>query len=284
MCVADRSLVTGMPDDTRLVTGMPDDTPSCEVFFCAPAIPDAPTSALLTRNGQQVGIRTDASDPAGQSAAMAAVGSTNWIHLDASSESSWTMIPAENVISVCDGTPTQVAVTSFTAQQVPGLAYALQLGVDALVLAPPDDDDKVQLWEAAAIARAQRAEDEEDTASPPLPQMDERGGTTAPPAEAALPGAMGPPGRGQGYMPAAARAGPLLVQPIDPAFAAEVVARMPKMMVRSLNATAEAYEADPAALERVRAAGGYDSQLWRMRYRMEAGLAAPQPVSAASRT
>ena len=74
------------------------------------------------------------------------------------------MIPAENVISVCHRTPTQLAVTALAAEQVPGLAFALELGADALVLAPPDDADGEALWEAAAIARAQRAERAEASA------------------------------------------------------------------------------------------------------------------------
>jgi 3-dehydroquinate synthase II len=160
--------------DACLVTGMPADALPCDVLFCAPTIPDAPTAAILTAAGEKVGIRAEASDPSGQSAAMAAVGSTDWVHLDASSLTDWTMIPAENVISVCDGTPTRLAVTALSAEQVPGLAFALQLGVDALVLAPPEDDDGVALWEAAAIARCQRAEGQE------APIEDERDAGDAP--------------------------------------------------------------------------------------------------------
>ena len=115
--------------------------------------------------------------PSGQSAAMAMVGSTDWVHLEPTAPSDWTMIPAENVISVCDGTPTRVAVTAFTAEQVPGLAFALQLGVDALVLSPPESDDGVALWEAAAIARAQRAEDDRAKQSPVEDARDHADGT-----------------------------------------------------------------------------------------------------------
>uniref|UniRef100_A0A7S0KZ43 3-dehydroquinate synthase n=1 Tax=Coccolithus braarudii TaxID=221442 RepID=A0A7S0KZ43_9EUKA len=143
------------PVDSVLVTGVPllpfDD---CEVIVCAP-------SALLMPSGQHVGVRVDASSPAGQAAAFSAVGSADWIHLDASTQTDWTMIPAENIISACDGTPTQVAVSALTAEQVPGLAFALELGVDALVLLPPGGESGEALWEAAAIARAQRAERDE---------------------------------------------------------------------------------------------------------------------------
>ena len=41
-------------------------------------------------------------------------------------------------------------------------------------------------------------------------------------------------------------------------------------MLPSIKAAAEAYEADPALVAKVRTAGGYDRELWRMRYREEA--------------
>ena len=63
-----------------------------------------------------------------------------------------------------------------------------------------------------------------------------------------------------------------LVKPIDPEVAKAVMARIPEHMVRSLLAEPEAYESDPKKLRRVRVAGGDDPELWRMRYRMEAGL------------
>jgi 3-dehydroquinate synthase II len=170
------SAIGGMPVDAALVMEQQPAAPLpsvCKTYiYCKPMAAGGTTSALrLTSTGQQIGIRADASEPDGQKAAMAAVGSTEWIHLDAHSESDWTMIPAENVISVCDGTPTRVAATAFSAEQIPGLAFALQLGVDALVLVPPGEggdyspaassSSSTALWEAAAIARAQRAEDEE---------------------------------------------------------------------------------------------------------------------------
>jgi 3-dehydroquinate synthase II len=169
------SAIEGTPVDAMLVTEMPSASPPCKALLCAPMAPGAATAALLTPDGQQIGVRADASQPAGQAAAMAAVGSTDWIHLDAESESDWTMIPAENVISVCDGTPTRLAVTAFSAEQVPGLAFALQLGVDALVLTPPRDDASLAMWEAAAIARAQRVE--EGSKAPASDGRDELGAT-----------------------------------------------------------------------------------------------------------
>ncbi|EOD30510.1 hypothetical protein EMIHUDRAFT_232870 [Emiliania huxleyi CCMP1516] len=144
------------PVDAMLVTGLSPEwmeAPPCTAFFGAPLAPDEPSAALLTPSGERVGLRVQASDPAGQAAAMSAVGSVNWVHLDTTSEDEWTMIPAENVIS------------ALTAGHVPGLAFALELGADALVLSPPEDAEGEALWEAGAIARAQRAEREEPRAA-----------------------------------------------------------------------------------------------------------------------
>ncbi|CAN0169382.1 unnamed protein product, partial [Ectocarpus sp. 13 AM-2016] len=65
--------------------------------------------------------------------------------------SDWTMIPAENLVSAAGGTPTRIAVELFEPSQVQGAAFALQIGVDALLLGPDPD-----LWEAAVSAREQR--------------------------------------------------------------------------------------------------------------------------------
>lgn len=103
------------PVDAMLVTGLSPEwmeAPPCTAFFGAPLAPDEPSAALLTPSGERVGLRVQASDPAGQAAAMSAVGSVNWVHLDTTSEDEWTMIPAENVISVCHSTPTRLAATA----------------------------------------------------------------------------------------------------------------------------------------------------------------------------
>ena len=85
------------PVDAMLVTGFPTAPPPCDVIFCAPMAPDAPTAKLLNPAGEQMGIRADANDPDGQSAAMAAVGSTDWIHLDADSLASTASIRTVDV-------------------------------------------------------------------------------------------------------------------------------------------------------------------------------------------
>lgn len=57
----------------------------------------------------------------------------------------------ENLVAACDGGPTRVAARISCADQVPGAAFALQRGVDALLVPPA-------LLEAALVAKAQRGE------------------------------------------------------------------------------------------------------------------------------
>lgn len=70
--------------------------------------------------------------------------------------------------------------------------------------------------------------------------------------------------------PSAAHAQPAMVQPLDAAAAAAREANAPAFMVSSIKAEAEAYEADPGLMSKVCAAGGYDREIWRERYRQEA--------------
>ena len=153
------SAATAAPDRILVSAAeiQPPNDPNLPMIAC-----DADT---LTADGKPCGIRVS---PFGHALAMAAVGSTDWIFLDVTSEAEWTMIPAENVLSATDPTPTKLAATALTAAQVPGLAFALELGCDALVLAPPTDATS-SLWEAAAIARAQRGEHNETAPLGPIP-------------------------------------------------------------------------------------------------------------------
>ena len=80
--------------------------------------------------GKQVGRRVDVSNSEGQSKARAMAGSVEWILLDLGE---WKMIPIENIIAACDGGPTKVAARISSPEQVLGAAFALQIGVDALL-------------------------------------------------------------------------------------------------------------------------------------------------------
>jgi 3-dehydroquinate synthase class II len=64
------------------------------------------------------------------------------------------MIPVENLVAACtSSTSTKLCVAVSAPEQVPGVAWALQLGADALLLAPD-----TALWESAQVALAQRME------------------------------------------------------------------------------------------------------------------------------
>ncbi len=111
-------------------------------------------SRLFDRDGNLIGAHFHIDDPDGQAAARSAVGSVNWLLVEFRD---WTLIPLENLIADADGTPTSIAVRLDDSQLIPGAAFALDIGVDAILLG---DDEK--LWQAAAICKAQRLERVDD--------------------------------------------------------------------------------------------------------------------------
>ena len=99
-------------------------------------------------DGRQVGRKVDVSDAKGQNEARSMAGIVDWILLDLGE---WKMIPIENIIAACDGGPTKVAAKITSPEQVLGAAFALQIGVDALLV----NQDTL---ETALIAKSQRGE------------------------------------------------------------------------------------------------------------------------------
>lgn len=111
---------------------------------------DADTGRLLDGgNRRPLGAAFHCATPQDVDKAMAAVGSVDWVLLFLSD---WTMIPLENLIAAANGGPTGIAVQIQDPSQVQGAAFALQLGVDALLLDPRDE----ALWAAAREAKARR--------------------------------------------------------------------------------------------------------------------------------
>jgi 3-dehydroquinate synthase II len=96
-----------------------------------------------------VGKCIDISNESSQKEAISLVGCVEWLVLRCDT---WTMIPVENLISYCRNTCTKLAVFVDTPIDIPGIAFALQLGVDALILANSNNE----LWDAAEEARKQR--------------------------------------------------------------------------------------------------------------------------------
>uniref|UniRef100_A0A6U4ECF0 3-dehydroquinate synthase n=1 Tax=Phaeomonas parva TaxID=124430 RepID=A0A6U4ECF0_9STRA len=78
------------------------------------------------------------------------VGVLSWLVVDFED---WSMIPLENLVAACDGSGTKVAARITDPLAAPGAAFALQRGVDALIVAPGTATE-----EAARIAVEQRAE------------------------------------------------------------------------------------------------------------------------------
>ncbi len=105
---------------------------------------------LFDHDGEAIGAHFQIDDPDGQAAARSAVGSVNWLLVECRD---WTLIPLENLIADADGTPTSIAVRLDNSQLIPGAAFALEIGVDAILLS-----DEEELWQAAAICKAQRLE------------------------------------------------------------------------------------------------------------------------------
>jgi len=102
-------------------------------------------------------------DSSGQEQALAALGSVEWILVEVESyESSWQMIPAENLIAAAQSTGTKLAFAVEKASDVAGLAKALELGVDALCITTRNGTEDPNLWKTAFQARKERNAEADD--------------------------------------------------------------------------------------------------------------------------
>ena len=85
----------------------------------------------------------------GQDEALSLVGMIDWILVRCSD---WTMIPLENIVAAAAGSGTRIAAAISQILDLSGAAFALQHGVDALLL-PADE----KLWDAAEEISGERA-------------------------------------------------------------------------------------------------------------------------------
>ena len=85
----------------------------------------------------------------GQEEAISLVGMIDWILVRCSD---WTMIPLENIVAAAAGSGTRIAAAISQIVDLSGAAFALQHGVDALLL-PADE----RLWDAAEEISGERA-------------------------------------------------------------------------------------------------------------------------------
>ena len=89
-------------------------------------------------------------DETSQNKSKAAIGSADWLLIECET---WSMIPLENLIAARHGSATKIAAVITTPQQAQGAGFALEQGVDALVVA-----NSKPLIEAALITKSQRLE------------------------------------------------------------------------------------------------------------------------------
>lgn len=104
----------------------------------------------VVHDGKRIGCFITVLDESTQQTARSLVGSVEWLVLEFEN---WSMIPIENLIAACEGTPTKIAAVITEVEQANGAGFALEMGVDALIIRP----DK-ELLEAALIVKSQRLE------------------------------------------------------------------------------------------------------------------------------
>ena len=115
------------------------------------------TGSLVGPDGP-LGAYVRIEDGATQASGIELIGSVEWILVECES---WSMIPLENLIAARTGSPTKIAAVITTALQAQGAGFALEQGVDALVV-----ERVPALLEAAAVVKAQRHEHEDPSPVP----------------------------------------------------------------------------------------------------------------------
>ena len=104
---------------------------------------------ILDSSTNPIGIHVDISDAEGQDAAKSMVGMVSWVVM---TTGDWQMIPLENLVAAAQGTGTRLVARIDTEQAIRGAAFALQTGVDGLLL--PIDD--AEIWANAQVIAAER--------------------------------------------------------------------------------------------------------------------------------
>ncbi len=104
---------------------------------------------ILDASTNSVGVHVDVDDSEGQDAAKSMVGMVSWIVL---TTGDWQMIPLENLVAASQGTGTKLVARIDSNQAIRGAAFALETGVDALLL-PANNPE---IWAEAQIIAAER--------------------------------------------------------------------------------------------------------------------------------
>jgi len=115
---------------------------------------------VLMRGDTVAGATLTVTSGESQAQGIETIGLADWLLVEFTD---WSMIPLENLIAHADGTPTKIAAVITDPMQAQGAGFALQIGVDALVVR-----NEAPLVEAALSVKAQRTE-RTATAEQPVP-------------------------------------------------------------------------------------------------------------------
>ncbi|MDP6906826.1 MAG: 3-dehydroquinate synthase II [Candidatus Thalassarchaeaceae archaeon] len=104
---------------------------------------------ILDIQDAPIGAHVDIGDSEGQDAAKSLVGMVKWLVL---TTGDWQMIPLENLVATAQGSGTMLVARINSKNTARGAGFALQTGVDALLL-PPDNEE---IWAEAQDVAAER--------------------------------------------------------------------------------------------------------------------------------
>jgi 3-dehydroquinate synthase II len=108
-------------------------------------------NSILEKNGKSIGVMVNISTQKEQNEALSLIGSVNWILIKCEN---WKMIPCENLIAAAESSGTKLAAIVENELEVPAIAFALERGIDALVV-------NKDILEVAIITKLQRLENTE---------------------------------------------------------------------------------------------------------------------------
>jgi 3-dehydroquinate synthase II len=104
---------------------------------------------ILDASTNPVGVHVNIDDSEGQDAAKSMIGMVSWMVL---TTGDWQMIPLENLVAASQGTGTKLVARIDSNQAIRGAAFALETGVDALLLPA----NNAEIWADAQIIAAER--------------------------------------------------------------------------------------------------------------------------------
>jgi len=133
----------------RVLLGEGQDSPD----WCKDSLFACDDGRILDDSGQIVGSHVRIDDAAGQDSARSMIGLSRWLVMTCGD---WQMIPLENLVAAAAGSGTKLVARIDNALALRGAAFALQTGVDALLLPAAQDSDGEDLWIQAQEVAAER--------------------------------------------------------------------------------------------------------------------------------